>query len=203
MRATDLAIRRCIDQFADDLIEIAEEQIREQVAVALSRIKTPPARARGTREGRREKVAKAPKPARAAKEPKAAKPPKAPKPPKPKREKLTALEKLERAQARRQERAEAKKRERQLALPFAGEGAASSDGVAEALEPKPRGRRKATAEGGEAPRAKSQRAPAPAAPPPLFVVKRTRDGNIQAMQRKAAEEAAAAQAEAAAQPSPS
>jgi hypothetical protein len=187
MRATDLAIRRCIDQFADDLIEIADQQIRAQVAVALSRIKTPPARALSTKQG------KAAKPAKAEKAPKA---PKAPKEPKPKREKLTALEKLERAQARRQERAEAKKRERQLALPFSSEEAASGEAPVEATEPKARGRRKASAEGGEAPRAKSQRAPAPAAPPPLFVVKRTRDGNIQAMQRKAEEAAAAQQAEA-------
>jgi hypothetical protein len=188
MRATDLAIRRCIDQFADDLIEIAEAQIREQVAVALSRIKTPPNRALAAKRGKDDISAKT----------KGSKPPKAPKEPKPKREKLSALEKLERAQARRRERAEARKRERQLALPFSGDdgaaqNGAASNGAAEATEPKRRGRPKAPADGHDGAKAKSQRAPAPAAPPPLFVVKRTRDGSIQALQRKAEEAAAASQ----------
>lgn len=187
MRATDLAIRRCIDRFADDLIEIANQEIRARVAVALSQLKT---------SG----------PLVPAKRRKAAQAPKAQKEAKGKRAKLSALEKLERAQARRKERAETKKRE-QLALPFSGDEAkptaenGAAEAPVEAAQPKPRGRRKASAANGES-NAKVEQAAAPPPPPPLFVVKRTRDGSIQALQRKSEDSATNAQAEAQNQPPP-
>ena len=49
MRSTQKAIRRCIDSLASDLIELADELIREHVEKALSRIKPPPAPWTGVR----------------------------------------------------------------------------------------------------------------------------------------------------------
>jgi len=154
MRSTQQAIRRCIDSFADDLIELADQLIHEQVAKALSRIKPAPAP--------RERAVK-PKPEK-----------------QPRRPKLTPVERLERARARQAERAEARRGEKQLALPFNGQGETSQGGGAAAQRG---GRRKSAV-----PEAAVQKAP-----PPLFVVKRTREGNVP-LQRKAEAEAAAAHA---------
>ncbi len=155
MRSTQKAIRRCIDSLANDLIELADELIREHVAKALSRIKPPPAP--------RERVAKAKAKAKAKAEKRAPRP------------KLTPLERLERARARQAERAEARKRQKQLALPFNGGAGESSQGQPATGR---RGRRASAAP------------ETPKSPPPLFVVKRTREGNVP-MQRKAEAEAAA------------
>ncbi|HVJ22002.1 MAG TPA: hypothetical protein VM686_41640 [Polyangiaceae bacterium] len=169
MRSTQKAIRRCIDSFADDLIELADELIREQVEKALSRIKPPPApRVRAVKAKAKAKV-KAKAKAKAEK--------KAPRP------KLSPVEKLERARARAAERAEARKRQKQLALPFSGNEGESSQGEPAAAGR--RGRRKASV----APESAAQKPPAP-----LFVVKRTREGNVP-LQRKAEAEAAAAAAQ--------
>ncbi len=160
MRSTDQAIRRCIDSFADDLIDLAEQVIHEQVSRALARIKPlpPPASRRRATAAHAAKAAKAPK---VKAEPRAS------------RRKLTPLEKLERAQER--------KRQRQLALPFNGDGEAPQREPSEAKPVGRRGRRKAS----ESPPQSGQKAKPEAPPAPLFVVKRTRDGSVQALQRKA------------------
>jgi hypothetical protein len=149
MRSTEKAIRNCIDSFADDLIELAEKFVRDHVATALARIKTPPPSRRRVKEAAKTEA-------------------------RPGRRKLTTVEKLERQRARAEER----KRQRQLALPFAG------DAAADAAPKGRRGRRKGSEQASE-----NAATPADAPPPPLFVVKRTRDGNIQTLQRKAEEAA--------------